>query len=198
MHIGGSRVHMPSRPHKQMPARAEMLGLNCKHPKVIYSDHSQQKQKHTELSKVTVWHEVCFAPNAFSLSTHSITLCPAYRHLHSADADDALQTGQGMFGHKIYPHQLKLFWYRMILSEECLRVKCARSRMSKQILCHHPAGRWWQTGLLHPLSCLHGSTNTWHFTLFPWSHKSLPTFTFLDFRSVAGASASYPVWWLTQ
>ena len=111
-------VQLPT-PADTHPHRHAPLKLRA-HRRDVFQQSQQQKkkQRQSELSKVTVWHKVCFVPNAlpaYTLTSHSVTSCPAYCFLHPAHLPRASWIGQGFFffwDGKYFLYQLKLFWQR--------------------------------------------------------------------------------------
>lgn len=58
-------TYVPLPPQTDTRPRGLTRHWNAECTEDIYSNHSQrEQQKQSQLSKVTVWHEVCFAPNA--------------------------------------------------------------------------------------------------------------------------------------
>lgn len=107
-YIGKSRVHMSNWTHDQMAAHTDMQHQNFRHT------HTKMftKTKQTQLSNVTAWHKVCFSPTAllaYSLTTHSFSLCPS----HSSEHPDHSQKHHELAGEYLFtehfPQQAKLF-----------------------------------------------------------------------------------------
>lgn len=125
-------------PHEQTPAHASSRATATPSAQQIFIQITpkQEQQKQSQLSKVTLWHEVCFAPNAclayFDSPLNYFISSLLYSTPSSSPTCLTNWPGECLL-RRYFLNQLKVIWQKRVT------VNCSTGLGSKQIQRHRIA-----------------------------------------------------------